>query len=134
MEEDGEEAADSSTQVGSSFVLVVTEKGYGKRIAIEEFKTQRRAGECMYICVRMYVPFKDICMCLCMYVFVCTMYVVCMYVCSMYLRMSIPLRVVLAYVYGCMYVCMYEHTSKARVSVCVCMYICMSISLQTISL
>eukprot|EP01035_Chromulina_nebulosa_P026731 gene26731-35038_t len=42
--EDGEAGAVSS-QVGSSFVLVVTEKGYGKRIAIDEFKTQRRAGK-----------------------------------------------------------------------------------------
>ena len=52
--EDGEAAAVSS-QVGSSFVLVVTEKGYGKRIAIDEFKTQRRAGKRMYVCVAVVV-------------------------------------------------------------------------------
>ena len=46
---EGEEASGPPSEVGSSFVLVVTEKGYGKRISIDEFKTQRRAGECMYV-------------------------------------------------------------------------------------
>lgn len=29
----------------SSYVLAVTEKGYGKRISIDEFRTQRRGGK-----------------------------------------------------------------------------------------
>lgn len=57
LEDDVEEDSDDTDTDGdisampteasssSSFVLVVTEKGYGKRLSIDEFKTQRRGGK-----------------------------------------------------------------------------------------
>jgi DNA gyrase subunit A len=35
----------SAGQVSQNFVLIVTEKGYGKRIEIHEFKIQKRGGK-----------------------------------------------------------------------------------------